>query len=149
MPITPESISYPVLCIPGSLGVYVARNRRELERCRAVLFWKARLYDGLQIADLDGKKYAVTRATIFRPRSGIAQWLARVLDLSVQVSLELEDRGIATLAEIGNAVETAIQEDPEAFEEISGRSIEWWRAVLAASTSVADVIRALGEAPKV
>lgn len=145
MTTSPKSLSYPVLCIPESLGVFCVKSDKELERCRAVLFWKARLYEGLKIVDRSGARFEVVRATISSPRSGVSRWLARVLDLPVYLALELEDRGIASLSEIIKAVDASMKEDPEALEELSGKSIQWWHEVLSRCVTPGDVIARLSE----
>lgn len=141
----PELLLFPVLCLPRALGVFTAKNLSELTRCQSVLFWKNKLYEELKIIDASGRGYVVTKTTVRKPRSALGRWFARLLDLPVRLSLELEDRGAASLHEIKTAVSASIDEDPEAFEECSGRSVEWWGLVLGGSVDIMDVLNALNE----
>lgn len=134
---------YPVLCLPRQLGPFAVRDPSGLERCQSVLFWKAELYDGLQLIDSTGTRFIVVRTALRSPASCPGRWLARVLDLPLRVEVELEARGRATLDEIVAAVTAAIQADPEALEELSGRSVAWWRATLASCRDPREVIAAL------
>jgi hypothetical protein len=45
-------------------------------------------------------------------------------------------------------VEKAIEVDGESFEELSGRSVPWWRSALANASSVKAVILAFQESAK-
>jgi hypothetical protein len=62
------------------------------------------------------------------------QWFARFLALPIRLRLDLEDRGVVLLTEITKAIDASIKEDPEAFEELSGRASNggvrfWPRAI--------------------
>lgn len=141
----PKSLLYPALCIPKSMGVFCVQSARGFERCQAVLFWKARLYEGLKVIDKSGTKFEVVKATVSKPSSHALQWIVRFLDLPIRTHLELEKRGTASLSEVVEAVNSSIEEDPEAFEEFSGKTIEWWREILATCNSSKDVVMALDQ----
>ncbi len=145
MLISPDTLEYPVLCIPKDNGIYTVKNRAELESCKAMLFWKARIFDELQIVDTTGQMYVVTRAAIYKPSSKLIQSFARVLDLPIQVRLELKDYKVLPLTEVIQLVLSSITEEPELAEELSGKSMEWWRTKLNACRSIKDVLAALVE----
>lgn len=141
----PNLLAYPVLCMPWDLGIFTAKNASELEHSQGVLLWKSRLYEGLKIIDASGQAYVVIRTTVRKPRSTMGRWLAKYLDLSVHLSLDLEDCGPASLQEIESAVSASIKDDPEALERLSGKSVDWWGLVLAESANIMDVLKAINE----
>ena len=60
------------------------------------------------------------------------EFLARLLDLMVDVDLKLAPLGSASVSEA----------DPESLEELSRRSVDWWRTTLSQATSVPEIVRA-------
>lgn len=139
---------YPVLCIPESLGVHVAKNHLELGQCVASLFWKQNVYKGMVVVDSSGNRYEVSKATVYKPISRFMQRIARFLDLQICLRIELEDRGVAPLPEVVSAVLASINEDPEMCEELTGKSVEWWQTVMGNSANSKEVILALDHPEK-
>lgn len=139
------SVTFPALCIPRDFGVYVVRDASQLRRVRAQLFWTHDHFDGLRIVDSTAKAYEVRTADVSSPTSGPGRFLARLLDLTIDVDLKLAPLGSAVVSDVVSAVQKAADIDPEAFEELSRRSIEWWRATLSQAASVPEIIRAFAE----
>ena len=135
---------FPVLCVARDFGVYVAHDQQQLRQARAGVFRRGH-FEGLRVFDAAGRVYNLAAARITQPASAAGRWLARVLDLTVTVDVEIVPAGAAQLPEVVAAVEKAIDTDPESFEELSGRSVEWWRATLARAASIQDVVRAFEE----
>jgi hypothetical protein len=142
------SVSFPALCVPRDFGVYLVRDMRELQRSRAQLFWRYDHFKGLRIFDSAENAFEVTAASLSSPTSKLGRFLTRVLDLSVTVDVEVSPIGRASLSEVVSAVQRAIEVDPESFEELSKRSIEWWRSTLANASFVKSVILAFQESAK-
>lgn len=140
---TQFTLAYPVLCLTRRMGVCVIEAASGLERCRAVVFWRGRFFDGLRVVDSRGETYEVVRASIRRPSSTLGRTLARWLDLSISVDVELKPAAAVSLAELQQIVEHAVDEDPEAFEEFSGKTVEWWKQALASCDSVQALITTL------
>jgi hypothetical protein len=141
--VTATSLSFPALCIPRDFGVYVVGDLSQLRRCRAQLFWRYHHFDGLRIVDSNEKTFDVTAASVSSPTSKLGRVLARLFDVSVTVDLEISPTGPVSLSEVVSAVERAIDADAESFEELSGRSVPWWRSTLTNASSVKEVILAL------
>jgi hypothetical protein len=125
------------------MGVCVARTPSEIERCQAVVFWRGRFYEGLRLVDANGEAYDVVNAAIRKPASAFTQRLIRFLELRVVVELEIRHRGPASLPDVVLAVDSAIDDDPEAFEEFSRRSVSWWKQAMARCVTLRDLMRAL------
>jgi hypothetical protein len=125
------------------MGVCVVRSARELERCSAAVFWRGKFFEGLRVVDLNGVTHEVARARIRRPASRLGQLLARFLDLPLSVEVEMQRTAPVSVTEIRKTIEEAVDEDPETFEEFSGKSVDWWRRSLEASQSVTDLMRTL------
>ena len=142
----PGCIAFPALCVPRDVGVYLVRDVREMRTTRAQLFWRYRHFDGLRIFDAEGQAYVVQTACVSKPRTRIGRFLARLLDLAITADLTVAPIRAASLAEVASAVQRAIEADAESFEELSGRSVEWWRATLGQAVSVQGVIGAFGAA---
>jgi hypothetical protein len=142
------SVAYPALCVPRDFGVYLVRDLRQLRRCRAQLFWRYHHYEGLRIFDSDEKAFEVTAASVAMPKSELGRLLARTFDLSVTVDVEISPIGRASVSDVVAAVQKAIEVDAESFEELSARSVAWWRTALANASSVKGVIAAFDDAQK-
>lgn len=136
----PSSVAFPALCIPKDGGVYAVSDLSELQQCRGSF----RHFDGLRIFDWEERAHEVTRVSVSRPASGIGRFVSRLFDLGITVDLETSSIGTASVPHVVSAVQKAIEDDPELFEELSGHSIQWWKAVLAEASSVRDVIRCFG-----
>jgi hypothetical protein len=134
---------YPVLCLSRELGPFVARDPARLRSCRAGLFWGTRFYDGLRLVGADGESHEVVGVRLRRPASPIGQRLARFLDLCVVVDFDTRRVGSASLSDVAGAVNAAIDEDPEAFEEVSGRDAAWWKREIGRCTTVVELIQKL------
>ena len=139
------SIAFPALCVPRDFGVYAVRDVSQLRRTRAQLYWRYHHFEGLRIFDSEGRAYEVRTAHVSSPASGFGRFLARLLDLTIAVDVKVTPLGAASLSEVVSAVQRATEIDPESFEELSTRSIEWWRTTLARASSVQEVIRAFGD----
>ncbi len=137
-----NSVVFPALCVPREFGVYVVRNLSELRRSRAALIWRYRHFEGLRLYDSEEKAYEIMGTSVSSPTSRLGQFVARLLDLSVTLDVELALIGRASLSEVVVAVREAIEDDPESFEELSGRSIDWWKETLGRANSVREVISA-------
>lgn len=134
-------LRYPLLCLARELGVCVVQSATELERCRASVYWRAKLFHELRLVDVDGDAFVVARTRIRAPASRIGQWMARVLDL--QLAVDVEIAGLAaplSLAEVRDVIEQALAEDPETFEEFSGREIVWWRHAVASCGTASELL---------
>lgn len=142
------SIAFPALCVPRDFGVYVVRDLSDLRRCRAQLVWRSHHFDGLRIFDSDERAFEVTAVSVSSPATRLGRALARVLDLTVTVEVESALIGTASLFEVIAAVHRAIDVDAESFEELSRRSVPWWRTTLANTSSVKDVILAFEDAAR-
>jgi hypothetical protein len=59
------------------------------------------------------------------------------------VKLDIRHTGPASFPDVVRAVDSAIDEDPEAFEEFSGRSVSWWKQAMAQCVTVRDLMGAL------
>lgn len=136
-------LRFPVLCLTRQMGVCVAGRARDLERCSAAAFWRGRFFEGLRLVDATGQTHEVVRATIRRPATWLGRRVARLLDLTMSVEVETRSAGAASVDEIRQIMEQAVDEDAEAFEEFSGHDVEWWRGTLAASKTVGDLMRSL------
>lgn len=143
--IAATSVTFPALCIPRDFGVYVARDASQLRRVRAQAFWTHHHFERLRIFDSSGRAYEVTTAVVSRPTSGAGRFLARLLDLTIEVDVKLAALDSAPLSAVVSAVHKALEVDPESFEELSRRSLEWWRTTLSQATSVPEIIRAFAE----
>jgi hypothetical protein len=141
----PTSVRFPALCVPRDFGVYLVRDLRQLRRSRAQLFWRYHRFEGLRLYDADGRAFEVTAAAVSRPVSQLGRYLARLLDLTITVDVVMAPMGSASLPKAIAAVQRAMAADPESFEELSGRSFEWWQATLAHTSSVQGVIRAFDD----
>jgi hypothetical protein len=141
-----RSVKFPALCIPRDFGVYLVHDTSQLRRVRAQLFWAHHHFDGLRIIDSSAKTYAVKTAEVASPASTVGRRLARLFDLTIAVDLKLVAVGSASFSEVVAAVQRATDVDPEAFEVLSGRTIEWWRTTLGQTTAVDEVIRAFADA---
>ena len=140
-----KSVTFPALCVPRDSGVYLVRDLPELRRSRAQLYWRYHHFEGLRIYDCEERAFEVTAASVSRPVSTLGRLSARLLDLTITVDVEISPIGSASLSEVISAVQRAIDADPESFEELSERSIEWWQETLAHTSSVQGVIRAFGD----
>jgi hypothetical protein len=136
-------LPFPVLCLTRQMGVCIAGTAEDLGRCSASVFWRGRFFEGLRLVDATGQTHEVIRATIRRPARRAGQRLARLLDLTMSVEVETRSTGAASVDEIRRIMEQAVDDDAEAFEEFSGRDVEWWRRTLAASQTVEDLMRTL------
>lgn len=143
MTIRADDLKYPVLCLPRALGPRLVRGLASLQSCRAVLFWRARFYEDLRLIDANGEAFEVVGARVHKPASCIAQLLARLLDLRIVIDLRTRHVGPASLAAVARAVERAIDEDAETFEEFSGRSVPWWKGELTRCVTAAELIQRL------
>lgn len=139
---TPEPVAFPAMCVPRDFGVYVVRSLAQLRRTRASLFWRYGHFEGLRLFDSDGRMHEVMEAVVSRPTSGLGRAVARWLDLPVTVDVRIAAIGPASLADLITAVERAIEIDPESFEELSGRSVEWWQGTLGRVSTVRELIEA-------
>jgi hypothetical protein len=140
-----NSVTFPALCVSRDAGVYLVRDLPGLRRSRAQLYWRYHHFDGLRIYDCEERAFEVIAASVSRPVSELGRLLARLLDLTITVDVEITPIGPASLSEVISAVQRAIEADPESFEELSERSIEWWHATLAHISSVQGVIHAFGD----
>ena len=137
--------SYPVLCLPASGGFAVARAASDLEYTRGVL-WQKGFFEGLEVIDRQGGRFAVVSAAIVWPRSWAGRWLALTLDFTVRVSLRLTYLGEANLETARDRVLAALAEDPEMVEESSGREEAWWREKIARCRTSGELVEVLSEA---
>jgi hypothetical protein len=145
--LVPTSVRFPALCVPRDFGVYLVRDLHHLRRSRAHLFWRYHSFEGVRLYDADGRAFEVTATSVSRPVSKLGRALARLLDLTMTVDVEMAPMGPASLPDVISAVQRAMAADPESFEELSGRSIEWWQATLAHTSSVQGVIRVFDDPP--
>lgn len=136
-------VTFPALCVPRDFGVYIARDPAQLQLTSANLFWRVHHFDALRIYDADGRAYEVCSAQVSRPRSRLGRSLARFCDLQISVEIQVTPLGPASLAAVVSAVEQGLAVDAESFEELSGRSPDWWRSTLSRCASVREVISAL------
>lgn len=72
----------------------------------------------------------------------LGRLFTRWLDLQLTVDVEVSPIGSASLADGVSAVRQAIDVDSESFDELSGRSVEWWQSTLANCLSVREIILA-------
>jgi len=128
------------------MGVCIARSASEIERCNAAVFWRGRFFDGLRVVDANGDTHEITQAKIRRPATRIGQRMARFLELPISVEVEAQPTSAATVDEVKRAVEQAIDEDAESFEEFSGKDVDWWRRSLDACHSIPELMRTLRSA---
>ena len=139
---SPSSVTFPALCVPKDFGVYFVRDLAQLRRCRAQLFWRYRHFDGLRLFDSAEKVFQVTATAVSAPKTELGRLFARWLDLQLTVDVEVSPIGSASRADVVSAVRQAIDVDPESFDELSGRSVEWWQSTLANCVSVREIILA-------
>lgn len=118
------SVTFPALCIPRDFGVYLVRDVSQLRRVRAQPFWTHRHFAGLRICDSSGRAYEVRTADISSPTSRAGRFLARLLDLTIEVDVKLAPLDSAPLSDVVSAVRKALEVDPESFEELSQRSLK-------------------------
>jgi hypothetical protein len=100
------------------------------------------VYNGLRIVDSSGMAFMVSKYRINRPSSRFGQALARFFETTVRVELQVEPIEPPSLDELKAVVQDAINDDPESFEELSGKSVEWWRGSLDKASSLEDVVNA-------
>lgn len=143
--IAATSVTFPALCIPRDFGVYMVRDASQLRRVRAQAFWTHHHFERFRIFDSGGRAYEVRTADVSSPTSRAGRFLARLLDLTIEVDVKLAALDSAPLSDVVSAVRKALEVDPESFEELSQRSLEWWRTTLSQATSVPEIIRAFAE----
>jgi hypothetical protein len=134
---------FPVICVPVDLAPYGVSRQEELGVCAGALYWRGRIFSGMRIVDSDGRTSLVTGTRVVRPASAAGQWLARLLDLQVGVELTLSPVAPVTIDELRERVTAAMQEDPEAVEELSGRAVAWWERALTEADTPAALARDL------
>lgn len=139
----PERLTYPAVCLTQRSGVFVARGASHLEHCNGSLYWRARLYDGLQVIDASGAQYKVVDVELVRPGTSWGRGLSRMLELSVVARPTLRPVDTASLEMFRNRIRTEIGEDPELLEEMTGRTVPWWRDALARCTTPQEIVQAL------
>jgi hypothetical protein len=141
MTVRARDLRYPLLCLTRTLGVCLVQSAAELERCRAVVYWRGRFFDDLRIVDASGDTHIVVRASIRKPRSPLGQRLARLLDLPLQVDVEARRDTRVSIEEVRAIVSKAVDEDAEAFEEFSGKDVDWWNQSLSRCTTIEELMR--------
>lgn len=140
MTVRARDLHYPLLCLTRTMGVCVVQSATELERCRAVVYWRGRFYEDLRLVDANGETHTVVRTTIRKPRSSLGQGLARVLDLPIYVDLEARPGAQVSVDEVREIIRRAVDEDAETFEEFSGQSVDWWHQSLSECKTTADLV---------
>ena len=125
------------------MGVSVAKSPADLDKVSGALFWKAKFFEGLRIVDATGQAHEVVSAVVRKPETVIGQWLARFFDTRVSVKAEIRPIGQISLVEVVSAVETSIDEEPELFEELTGREAASTKQALAKCANVGDIARLL------
>ena len=129
-----------MLCLSKRVGISVIRTPETLGRGSAALFWDG-FYTGLRVVDASGAAYDVVKAEIAHPRSTFGRALARLFDANVRVATELRPAGRASLEDVRERVRADVFENPEEFEEMTGRSAHWWKEMLVTCVDAADVVR--------
>jgi hypothetical protein len=122
--------------------VSFVRSAAELERCPAAVFWRGGFYEDLRVVEVTGSTWKIGRVSIRWPAGSLARRVVHWLDLPLALDLEFLPDVPISPGELRTTVERAIEEDPEALEELSRRDVGWWREAIDRSTSVADVVRA-------
>ena len=135
-------MQFPVLCIPKGIGMYYVAATESLGRCRPSLFWRAKVYDGMRIVDSAGNAFAVRKSEIVRPATKFGQAIARFFDATVQLELVVQAIEPPPMEELKAAVQAAIDDDPESFEELSGKSVQWWNDTLSRASTPREVVNA-------
>ena len=125
------------------MGVCIVRSAAELERCNGAVFWRGKFFEGLRLVNANGETHEVVRVLVRRPTTRLGQRLARLLELPITVEVEARLTTAASIAEVRQVIEQAVDEDAEGFEEFSGKSVDWWRGSLATSGSIADLMHTL------
>jgi hypothetical protein len=143
MALRAHDLRYPLLCLTRQMDFCIVRSALELERCNPAVFWREHFYDNLRLVEANGETYEIARATIRSPSSLLGQWIARFLDLPISVEIEAQRTVASSLGEIKRIVEQAVDEETELFEELSGKSLNWWKQSLGESESIVDLIRML------
>jgi hypothetical protein len=139
------AMRFPVLCIPRDFGVYIVTEKESLGRRNPALFWRVDVYSGMRIIDSDGKAFAVRKYRVNRPSSRFGQTLARIFETSIQVDLQFDLVDVPSLDELKSIVQTAVIEDPEGFEELSGGSVQWWESTLENASSLQEIVNAFAQ----
>lgn len=140
--VSPERLTYPAVCLTQRSGVFVARGASDLEQCNGSLYWRARLSDGLQVIDASGTQYKVVDVKLVRPGTSWGRGLSRMLELSVVARPTLRPVGMASLETFRSRILAEIEEDPEFLEEMTGRTVPWWRDALARCTTSQELVQA-------
>ena len=122
--------------------MYCVAERERIGCSTPGLYWRANIYHGMRVIDCDGKAFAVSGWHVIQPASRFRQSLARLLETAVRVHLEFEAIDPLTIDELKLKAIAEVAEDPESFEELSGKSVEWWHETLASAQRPEDLINA-------
>ena len=122
--------------------MYAVLAEQSLGRCRPSLFWRTNVYDGMRIVDSAGQAFMVDGWSIVRPASKLAQAIARVFETTVQVELQVRPIEPPSIQDLKSTAQSALAEDPESFEELSGRSVEWWGTTLSRANTLQELVNA-------
>lgn len=138
-----SSLRYPVIFLSRTMGVSAAESPSYLNKVSGALFWKARFFEGLRIVDATGQAHEVVSAVVRKPETAFGRRLARLFDTNISVEAETRPIGQISLVEIVGAVKTSIDEEPELFEELTGRGAASTKQTLARCANVGDIARLL------
>jgi hypothetical protein len=68
--------------------------------------------------------------------------MSRIFDTPLRVELRVQPIEPLSLEELKAAADAAIAEDPESFEELSGKTVQWWNATLSTAETPQEVVNA-------
>lgn len=127
------------------MGIFVASDSNGLIRTRPSVFFRTDLYQSMWIVESSGRQYEAYEPMVSRPVSGLGLWLAKIFDLSIEVTFQLRETGMMTLPELVRRIKAFMDEDELIFEEISGKSVSSWCEELDGCKTIQDVILLFGD----
>ena len=138
-PLSVADIQYPVLYL-SAVGVGTAGSAPELCRISPSVV-RAGFFENLSLVSVDGQAFEVTNAEIAAPLSGLGRWWAGLFDLPVRARLEIRPMPSPTVAALRARMFTEFTREPEALEEGTGRTVDWWQHHLSQATTTGDLVR--------
>ena len=125
----PSGLAYPVLCLARDNSICAVRSADDLRTCNAVAYWGNRYFHDLQILDAVGAPYTVVRSETERRFTPLRRAVARLLNQTLRVTLELRSEGPPSLSSAKARVAAWLERAPEFWEESD--DLENWKRRIA------------------
>lgn len=135
-------LAFPAVLLPRT-GIFTVQSEAELRRWPAWLFWRGGIAEGLKVIDANGRSFMLRFDQVVRPQSKFGQWLARILDRSVEVTYSASEIETVTPRQLASLVSAAIEEDPFAYEEAADADPTTARRRLESCSTIQEVVAVL------